>query len=165
MTGAHDPNIVVGELALCGLFLGLLWCFFNWIRKTPISPDPWGEETEKLLQGPDAVEVCHHCFTPQSSEGCGWFCEHCGSAAGPYNNLMPFVYVFSQGEVLRNGVNDKLRSSPLIIIGYLLVSASAYTVFAPVYWVALFKNLKRHRQDQLQNVDNDPGNSAPDARL
>jgi hypothetical protein len=144
MTGVHDPNLLVGILAAVGLFLGLMWCFVNWLRNTPRKPDPWGAEIEKTLHEPDAVEVCHRCFAPRNPEG--WFCEHCGSSVGPYNNLMPFIYVFSQGEVLRNGVNDKIRASPLIVTGYLLMSSSAYTIFAPVYWVAFFKNLKRQQK-------------------
>jgi hypothetical protein len=145
MPGENDPNIIVGEMALVGLLLGLFGYFIIWLRRSPITPDPWDQETEKKLHEPDAVEVCHRCFTPKNPDG--WFCEHCGCATGPYNNLMPFIYVFSEGEVLRNGVNDRLRNTPLVIVGYLLLSLGAYFVFAPVYWVALFRNLQRQRTE------------------
>ena len=59
---------------------------------------------------------------------------------------MPFVCVFSQGEILRNGVTDKLRANPLTIIGYLIYSLANYFIFAPIYWFFFFKNLKRLKQ-------------------
>ena len=92
------------------------------------------------------MEVCHHCLTQQPPNAC--FCEHCGSAVGPYNNMMPYLNVFSEGEVFRNGAADRLRSKPLIIAGYLLFSLSAYVFFAPIFWFFLFKNLKRYREEK-----------------
>jgi hypothetical protein len=148
MAGTSDPNIIVGALASSGLAFVFLWRLLVRFRESPKTPDPWGEEIEKQLHEPDAVEICHHCFTPRSLSG--WFCEHCGSAVGPYNNMMPFVNVFSEGEIFRNGVNDKLRASPFIIIGYLLFSLSAYAFFAPIYWFFFFKNLKRLKDDRLK---------------
>ena len=58
---------------------------------------------------------------------------------------MPYLNAFSQGEVLRNGVFDRMRASPLILVGYLLVSLKGYLVFAPVYWFFLARNLFRIR--------------------
>ncbi|HWY29922.1 MAG TPA: hypothetical protein VNX46_04160, partial [Candidatus Acidoferrum sp.] len=58
--------------------------------------------------------------------------------------------LFSQGEVLRNGVNDKLPQSALIIAGYLLFSLSMYLLFAPIYWVLLFRNLRRQNESVEQ---------------
>jgi hypothetical protein len=113
-----------------------------WLENAPKSPDPWDAETDKAVHQPDAVPVCHRCFTPQSP--CGWFCRNCGSAVGPYNNYMPYVYVFSEGEVLRNGVTDRMRLGLLIVVGYFLVSLD-YFVFAPVYWFFLLRNFKRSR--------------------
>jgi hypothetical protein len=143
MADTSDPNIIVGELALSGLAIIFLWRFMVWAREIPTTPDPWGEEIEKKLHEPEAVEICHLCLTPQHSHT--WFCEHCGSAVGPYNNWMPYVCIFSQGEVLRNGVTNRLRASPLIIIGYLVYSLFNYFVFAPIYWFFLFKNLQQHK--------------------
>jgi predicted metal-binding membrane protein len=65
---------------------------------------------------------------------------------------MPYIQVFSEGEVLRNGVNDKLRQNALIVAGYLLVSLNFYLVFAPIYWLLLFKNLKRQKESVEQTV-------------
>lgn len=118
-----------------------------WVRALPMSPDPWGSDVESNLSGPEALPVCHKCITPQPHGQ--WFCEHCGSAVGEYNNWMPYVYVFSQGEVLRNGVTQRLPRSALIIVGYVLVSLSAYAIFAPVFWYFLFKNLWQIKPDGI----------------
>lgn len=72
-----------------------------------------------------------------------WFCGNCGSAVGPYNNLMPYLNVFSEGEVFRNGVSSRLRNKPVIFIGYFLISLGSYAIFAPIYWFFLLSNLKR----------------------
>ena len=119
-----------------------------WVRAAPTKPDPWGPELETSLQEPDAVPVCHHCFTQCPPRG--WFCENCGCAVGPYNNWMPFIYIFSEGEIFRNGVADKMRVGPLTIGGYLLCSLSDYLVFAPVYWYFLFRNLTSMKQEKAE---------------
>src|SRR5271168_3423403 len=113
----RDPDRLIGEIGLAVLVCVFLWRVFARICRPATSPDPWDKEIEKALHEPEAVEVCHRCFDPVK-EG-AWFCEHCGCAVGPYNNLMPYVIVFSQGEVLRNGINDKLRPNALIVVGYL----------------------------------------------
>jgi hypothetical protein len=143
-----DPERLVGEVVLAGLAFVLLWRGLVRAGQIPKSPDPWDEEIEKALHEPQAVEVCHRCFDPVTPGS--WFCGHCGCAVGPYNNVMPYLDVFSQGEVLRNGVNDKLRQNVLIVAGYLLVSLDLYLVFAPVYWIFLFRNLKRRKESVKQ---------------
>jgi hypothetical protein len=141
MFATSDPDLTVAQIAIGGLVLAGLWRAVVWVRTAPTKPNPWGEEIEASLQAEDATPICHRCLTPHSNAA--WFCEHCGSAVGTYNNLMPFVYVFSQGEVFRNGVTDKLRASPFLITGYLLSSLVNYSIFAPLYWFFFFKNLKR----------------------
>jgi hypothetical protein len=69
MVDTSDPNIIVGELALSGLAIIFLWRFMVWAREIPTTPDPWGEEVEKKLHEPDAVEICNRCFTPRPSDG------------------------------------------------------------------------------------------------
>jgi hypothetical protein len=145
MFGASDPNQIVAGLGLILLFLAGLWRLIAWVREAPQKPDPWDAGIQRGLEEPEAVEICHHCFTPQPPNA--WFCEQCGSAVGPYNNVMPYLNVFSEGEVLRNGATDRLRTNPLIVAGYLLFSLSVYAVFAPVFWFFFFKNLKRPRQE------------------
>ncbi|MGD0813908.1 MAG: hypothetical protein ABSA83_09910 [Verrucomicrobiota bacterium] len=116
----RDPERLVGEVALAVFAFVLLWRGFVRARRIPTSPDPWDKEIEQALHEPEAVEVCHRCFDPVAAGS--WFCEHCGCAVGPYNNLMPYIDVFSEGEVLRNGGNDKLRQNALVIAGYLFLS-------------------------------------------
>jgi hypothetical protein len=140
----RDPERLVGEVALAGLAIVFLWRGLVRAGQIPKSPDPWDKDIEKALHEPEAVEVCHRCFDPVTPGS--WFCEHCGCAVGPYNNWMPYIHVFSQGEVLRNGVNDKLPQNALIVAGYLLVSLKLYSVFAPIYWILLFRNLKRQKE-------------------
>jgi len=141
MFGASDPYQAVAGLGLVLLFLAALRGVIVWVRDAPLKPDPWDDETERKLADPETAETCPHCSAPQSPTA--WFCPNCGRAVGPYNNLMPFVNVFSEGEVLRNGVTGRFRNRPLIIIGYLLISLAAYSFFAPVFWVCLFSNLRR----------------------
>jgi ribosomal protein L40E len=161
MVAASDPNTIIGGVALGGLAFSGLWRFIVWVREAPVRPDPWDAETEQKLSEPEAVEVCHRCLIQQPPNA--WFCEHCGSAVGPYNNWMPYIHIFSIGEVLRNGVMDKLRPNVLTISGYLLLSVNFFffiiiiirphiassgfvlLIFAALllYWFLLFKNLKR----------------------
>lgn len=127
------------------------YLFFRWFNQpAKLSPDPWGPEIEQLLHDPQTQPLCQHCFTPQSGQG--WFCPVCGSSVGPYNNYMPFVYVFAQGEVMRAGVTEHIRPSRWVIGSYLFCSLSVYAIFAPVYWYRLFQNLRRQKREQAADV-------------
>jgi hypothetical protein len=148
--GTSDPNLTIGGLAIGGLLLVGLWRLIVSIRDAPSTPDPWSAEISESLEHPDAAPICHRCLTAYSNDS--WFCKHCGTAVGPYNNWMPYVCVFSQGEILRNGVTDKIRTSPLIILGYLFYSIGNYFIFAPIYWFFFFKNLKRLKQEKLNEL-------------
>jgi ribosomal protein L40E len=143
MLVTSDPNLLVGELAAGGLVVAGFWRLIVWVRDAPVTPDPWDAEVEQKMSEPDAVEVCHRCFTEQPTGA--WFCARCGSAVGPYNNLMPYVMVFSQGEVFRNGVDGRVRPKLLTILGYLFCSLANYAIFAPIYWIFRFKQLQRNR--------------------
>jgi hypothetical protein len=93
---------------------------------------------------PYAMRV-HRCLIPQEDNA--WFCPECGSAVGPYNNYMPFVVVFSKGEVLRAGVNDKFRPSFFIVCGFVVYALTQYAVFAPIYWYFMYQNFRRNLGD------------------
>ena len=141
-----DPNEFIGGLALAGLAAVLFWRLIVLVRDAPVRPDPWDAETERQISAPDAVQTCPHCSTEQPPDG--WFCPHCGAAVGPYNNLMPYVHIFSTGEVLRNGTSGLIRFSPLIITGYFLFALSQYAplvILFPVYLFFLFRNLRRSK--------------------
>jgi len=153
MSGISDPNEIVGGLGVGLLLLAGLWRFIGWIRDAPVRPDPWDAEIEQKLEDPEIREVCRHCSTPQ--EPGAWFCAHCGSAVGPYNNLMPYLNVFSEGEVFRNGVTGRFRNKPVIMIGYFLISLGSYAIFAPIYWFFLLSNLNRPANDAKADVVKD----------
>jgi len=144
LNGISNANLTIGALAIGGFILVGLWRLIVSIRDAPSTPDPWSAEIAASLEQPDATPICHRCLAPHSNQA--WFCEHCGSAVGTYNNWMPYVCIFSEGEVFRNGVTDKMRASPLIIIGYLFYSLGNYFIFAPIYWFFFFKNLKRLKE-------------------
>ena len=141
MRGMTPGEWAVGMAALAVLAGFAFWRLLVWIRNSPVHPDPWDDTAAQAMEQPEASEVCHHCSTPLSPGG--WFCNYCGRAVGPYNNLMPWVNAFSEGEVYRSGVLEHVRRSPFLISGYLLISLS-YLIFAPVYWALLFKNIFHH---------------------
>ena len=141
MVAASDPNMIIAGFAGGGLVFAAFWRFIVWVREAPTTPDPWDAEVEHQLSEPEAVEVCPHCLTEQSPTA--WFCMGCGRAIGPYNNLMPYVQIFSEGEVFRNGTSGQFRNRPLILIGYFLVTLGTYPLFAPIYWFSLLLNWKR----------------------
>ncbi len=133
-------EIMVAALVILGICGLAIYRVVLWLMEAPRTPDPWGDEIDKTLNEDEAVPLCHHCLTPQEHNG--WFCPECGATVGPYSNYLPYVNIFSQGEVLRAGVTERLRRSPLIVIGYVLLSLGLFTLVAPVYWVFLFKNLR-----------------------
>jgi hypothetical protein len=139
------PEQTIATLAILAICGALVYGLVFWVMEAPCTADPWGKEITNAINNDDAVPVCHHCFTPQPRSG--WFCPECGAIVGPYCNCMPYLYIFSQGEVLRAGVTERLRHGPLIVIGYILVSLATFSVglvlLAPIYWFLLFKNLCR----------------------
>jgi hypothetical protein len=141
MFAVSDPNLIIGGFAVGGLALAGLWRFVVWIREAPVRLDPWDAEVEQKLSEPDTQEVCPHCSTPQPPGA--WFCGHCGRAVGPYNNLMPYLQVFSEGEVFRNGTSGRFQNRPLILIGYFLITLVTFSFLAPIYWFSLLLNWKR----------------------
>jgi len=150
MFAASDPNLMVGGMAAGGLTLAALWKLIAWVCSAPVSPDPWDPEIEKQIQA--AQEICPHCSTPQPPTA--WFCEHCGRSVGPYNNLMPFLQIFSQGEVFRNGTDRNFRKRPLVMTGYFLLGLSLIPIFlAPVYWFSLLMNYGKPAEENNPPAD------------
>jgi len=118
----------------------------SWLRAfwPAVQPDPWPDEIDQAVRDPDALSVCHHCFAPQSGEE--WFCSECGTAVGPYNNMMPYLHVFSTGEVLRSGVGPAARFTMLTVPGYILLGLSEAFVLAPLYYVRLYISWRKARR-------------------
>lgn len=131
-----------------------------WVRSLPVTPDPWSADVEKDLESPDARPICRKCIKPQPPGQ--WFCEHCGTSVGDYNNLMPYVSAFSQGEVMRNGVMDRLPKNALVLVGYLLISLNLpayFIILIPFFWYFLLKNL--NRKPEMEFTKEAHGNNPP----
>jgi hypothetical protein len=124
----------------------------GWWR-TPLTY-PWPEELNEEVRQADSFHVCHHCFSPQEHHG--WFCPECGAATGPYNNCMPYIYIFSTGEVLRAGVDERIRRSSYANRFYIFYALAELGVFVPIYWFRMHRSRKR-RLAAEQLVD-DAGN-------
>ena len=126
-------------LVILGMVVVALYRLVLWLMAAKRTANPWGDEVSQALDQEDAVPLCHHCLTPQQHDG--WFCPECGATVGPYSNYLPFVYVFSEGEVVRAGVTERIRRSPLIVVGLVLTSLAMCAVAAPFYWFFLFKHM------------------------
>jgi len=137
---APSEKLIVA-LALLGIAELALYRCFPWLQKGPRTPDPWGKEVEDALEQGEAPPLCHHCLAPQEHNG--WFCPECGATVGPYAYYLPWVKAFSQGEVLRAGVNERFRHTPLIVTGFILLPLFLFLPLAPFYWFFLFRNLSQ----------------------
>jgi len=120
------------------------------------TPDPWPAELDTAVRGPDAIPVCHRCMTPCDLPV--WFCPACGAAVGPYNNVMEYINIFSVGEALRSGVGPEAHFTPFRTVAYVSIGLIEYTVFAPLYFIRLYRNFRR-----LKGAQNDGPNKASDA--
>ena len=147
----NSPEVTVTAMVIVVVGAIGFMRFLRWVNTAPLHPDPWDEELERAVKQDDAVPVCHHCFSPAPPGQ--WFCESCGTAVGPYNNWMPYLYVFSQGEVLRNGVTDRVRRSPLTLMGYFLISLNCFLVFAPVFWFLLLRHWRTDSPGRVQATE------------
>ena len=61
---------------------------------------------------------------------------------------MPFLYIFSIGEVLRSGTGPEARFTPLTVPGYIVFGLSQFGVFAPIYFFRLFMNWRRRSRSE-----------------
>jgi hypothetical protein len=121
-----------------------------WVMDAPRTADPWGPEIDELLAKDETLALCDNCLAPQEHNG--WFCPECGCTVGPYSNYLPYVYLFSQGELLRSGTMKPIRKKPIILLGYLL-SSFMMSLLAPVYWVFLLINYYRGPQFSQETAD------------
>lgn len=130
-------------LILAGIALTVLsaWRLWVWFRSSPVRPDPWDESIAAGMEQENSHALCCRCLEPVP-EG-QHFCEHCGLPSEPCTNLSPYLYVFSLGDALRTGSFGRFTPKPLAIVGFLLFSLAEYTVFAPIYWFFLLRNIHR----------------------
>lgn len=115
------------------------------LERTPPLVYPWSDELNEEVHGKTSASLCHRCFTPKEHP------TECGAAAGPYDNVMPVIYIFSIGEVFRNGVARKKKPAAFVTAGYLILSVFEYVIFFPFYWYRFFKS--RIMPDAEDEVD------------
>jgi len=127
-----------------------------WTATRP--PDPWSEDEQNRADDQEALIVCHRCCTPQGAPN--WFCPGCGTAVGPYNNVLPFVYIFSIGEVFRSGMCSSAKYTSLTVPGYIFASMIQYGLFCPFYLVRLCRNCSKQRKQ-----GNDDGGLHPPSAI
>jgi len=77
--------------------------------------------------------LCLRCLTPY--EPAAYFCPHCNAAVGPYNNWMPYLHIYSEGQWLRSAGAPPPRNPWLIRIGYALLTLAVLGPLAPILWV------------------------------
>ena len=122
-----------------------------WWRSRDIA-NPWPDEQDVAIHLPDAIPVCHRCITPCDLPV--WFCPTCGAAIGPYNNIMPYIYIFSIGEALRSGVGPEAHFTPFRTFAYVSIGLAEYSIFAPLYFIRLYRNYKRLKDTQKEDSNN-----------
>jgi len=114
----------------------------DWFRgpgSEPTGPQP----TEDVPE--DAVPVCHHCFNPQ--EPGAMFCDECGNAVGPHNNIMPFERIASLGEVARSAVGPEAKFTPFNTTGYIVFGLIQYGLLSPIYLFRMYRNYRRLKRE------------------
>ena len=120
------------------------------------TPDPWPPELDRDARAHDAIPVCHRCFLPLAYERSRWFCVDCGAAVGPYNNILPYIRIFSLGEVARSGVAPGTRFSTLKLCGYSCVCYMQFWFLFPVYLFCLCRNIMRSEgREETGNEEGD----------
>ncbi len=132
-----------GAVLILIVLAGIIWRLVAGVRNAPVTADPWGPEIDANVHQPDAVPICHRCLTAQERRHDHWFCAECGASVGEYNNYLPYIHIFAEGEVWRYGTSGIKHPNFLMFTGYFLYSLTSYWIVAPVYWFFLLKNLKR----------------------
>ncbi len=136
---SNDMKILVLMLAACIALA--LWRFAHWLMTAPPEPEPWDEQVTAELD--EAVPICCRCLERHSPDL--HFCPECGAPVGTYTNLLPFEYLFSLGDLLRIGTTGIIHRTPFTVLGFIAVSLVEYTIFAPLYWFMLLRNIERLR--------------------
>ncbi|HXI71296.1 MAG TPA: zinc ribbon domain-containing protein [Verrucomicrobiae bacterium] len=148
MVEINDPNQIVAWFGVAGLLLAAFLRLILWVRAATPKPEPWGAEVEQKLLEPETAEACPHCSTPLLPTAL--FCPHCGRAVDSYNNWVPYVYSFSDGDVFRKNTSGQLRVKWLIVIGYLLLFACKIGIpISPLLCIFFFLNQQRIKQERL----------------
>ncbi len=154
-----DAKVVATGIAIV-VALGL-YRLFQHFRKLVPRPDPWESDVQAAVSEETARPICHRCLTDHDVNA--WFCPKYGAAVGDYNNLLPYVQVFSEGEVLRNAISQRLRVNIITIVGFVLFTfclalmTGVGIVLAPFYLYLFFRNVGKNRLvDMEENISNAP---------
>lgn len=128
-----DPHFHVRETTMTehrfnGPFARLLRNYFTNTR----SPDPWSGDIDRETRKRSAIPICTNCLSPQF--GHHWFCPNCRFPSGNFVHVMPYLYLFTLGEVLRRGVTGPPEKGAFRKLGLVILSFQSYAVFAPIYW-------------------------------
>lgn len=148
--------IVVTAAVILIVVVGVVRLFI-WLANAPVRPDPWDAEAGVDLDAAEARPLCTRCLSPH--EETDWFCPQCGKAVSPTTNWMPYLDELSLGDVLRHGTGGDIPLKPTAVIGYVLLGGTQYLIFAPLYWLRLWSNVRRLRARPPVKDDND---SRPD---
>lgn len=140
----EDRTKVVGLLACMGLAGYGVVRLIRWVQSGPVGPDPWSAEVAAEVEAENAVPLCQHCLAPHA-DGVD-FCPVCGGPVGVYTNMMPYTYLFAVGYTLRLGTSGRFKRSPLMILGFMLLSMGVSLVLAPFYWGRLFIGLGKENE-------------------
>ena len=138
-----------------------IYRFVERFRRLIPRADPWSDEVQAAVCDESDVPVCHRCLTEQEANTL--FCPKCGTAVGEYNNILPWVQVFSEGEVLRNSLFDRLRVNIVTIAGFFVftialgVITGIGLILMPFMWVMFVKNIGRSRvleaEEKISNAN------------
>ena len=142
-SGMDAASRHVGVYAAMALAVVFIWRIIHWFINGPKTPDPWDEQVAAELAGEDAQPICPHCLT--AHDELQHFCSDCGAPVGTCTNLMPFVYLFSISHILRIGTSETFKRSRFLIVSFFFLGLAQYSIFAPVYWFKLLKNVARMR--------------------
>jgi hypothetical protein len=149
-----DRDILAVAVGVGVLIAFGIYRLFQHFRRLVPRPDPWDAEIQAAISEETAVPVCHRCLTEQVPNAL--FCPKCGTAVGDYNNVMPWVNVFSEGEVLRNSLYDRLRVNILTVAGFIFftLALAAITgigfILLPFFWVMFAINIRRSRSAETE---------------
>ena len=111
-----------------------VWYFVN----NPLHNDPWTPEDDAAARHPAASKLCLRCLQPNPPAPQVWFCPNCGAATGDCVNAMPFLYVFSIGELARRGVMGKPEKGFFKKLFFVLFPIVQHVPFAPLILIYPF---------------------------
>src|SRR6478609_6375269 len=102
-----QPEFIIGMLGIVGMVAVGGWFFVRRFLNSPKPAEPWGIEVTEALESGEATPLCHRCLSPHDE--LVNFCPVCGATVGQYTNLLPYLYIFSIGDLLRVGTRTPFR--------------------------------------------------------